>query len=61
MRDIPRSRYDFVSMLIHWVTAALMIFMIFLGEELMEMGEDAEEMGEAWAAPSALRSMSASA
>jgi len=41
MRDLSKSRYDNVSMLIHWVTAALMIFMIFLGEELMEMGEDA--------------------
>jgi cytochrome b561 len=46
MRTLPKSRYDGVSMLIHWVTAALMIFMIFLGEELMEMGEDADDWGE---------------
>lgn len=48
MGDIPRARYDAVSMLIHWVTAALMIFMILLGEELMEMGEDAGNVGEAF-------------
>lgn len=42
-----RTRYDSVAMLIHWITAALMIFMIFFGEELMEAGEEAEEAGEA--------------
>jgi cytochrome b561 len=47
MRDLPKARYDAVAMLIHWVTAALMIFMIFLGEELMEMGEDADDFGQA--------------
>lgn len=44
-----KNRYDMVSMLIHWVTAALMIFMIFFGEELMEGAEEAEEAGEALA------------
>jgi cytochrome b561 len=41
-----KTRYDFVSMIIHWVTALLMIFMIIFGEELMEAGEDAEDIGE---------------
>lgn len=49
MNALPKTRYDLVSMLIHWVTAALMIFMIFFGEELMEMGEEGEEAGEALA------------
>ncbi|MFN4142953.1 cytochrome b [Aestuariivirga sp.] len=44
-----RSRYDGVAMIIHWVTAALMIFMVLFGEELMEAGEEAEEAGEALA------------
>ncbi len=30
-----RSRYDFVAMSLHWVIAALMIFMLFFGEGLM--------------------------
>lgn len=41
-----RSRYDSVSMIIHWVTALLLIFMLVFGEELMEAGEEAEELGE---------------
>jgi cytochrome b561 len=41
-----RTRYDAVSMIIHWVTALLMIFMIIFGEELMEAGEEAGETGE---------------
>jgi cytochrome b561 len=47
MPDLPTARYDAVAMLIHWVTAALMIFMIFIGETLMEMGEDADGFGGA--------------
>lgn len=42
-----RPRYDLVSMLIHWATAALVIFMLIFGEELMETGESGEEAGEA--------------
>jgi cytochrome b561 len=38
-----RKRYDAISMLLHWVTAVLMIPMIFFGEELMEAGEEAGE------------------
>ena len=41
-----RSRYDSIAMIIHWITALLVIFMIIFGEELMEAGEEAEEMGE---------------
>jgi cytochrome b561 len=38
-----RSRYDSMSMIIHWVTAALVIFMIIFGEELIEAGEHGED------------------
>lgn len=31
-----RTRYDTVAMSLHWVIAALLIFMLFFGEELME-------------------------
>jgi cytochrome b561 len=42
------SRYDRVSIFIHWMTAALLIFMMVFGEALMETGseeEGLEEMG----------------
>jgi cytochrome b561 len=45
MRHASKPRYDAVSMLIHWLAAGLMIFMMLLGEELMEMGDEAEELG----------------
>ena len=32
-------KYDTVAMALHWLVAALMIFMLFLGEELMETEE----------------------
>lgn len=31
-----RTRYDTVAMSLHWLIAALLIFMLFIGEELME-------------------------
>lgn len=37
MTEISRTRYDTVSMAIHWITALLMIPMVFFGEELMEV------------------------
>lgn len=40
------SRYDAVAMVLHWVTALLLVFMLVFGEELMEAGEEAEELGE---------------
>lgn len=43
-----RSRYDLVSMIIHWVTALLLIFMLVFGEELMEEGERGEGLGSAF-------------
>ena len=49
MNAIPKARYDTVSMLIHWVTAALLIFMIFFGEDLMATEEEGQEAGEALA------------
>jgi cytochrome b561 len=39
------SRYDMVAMILHWVTALLLVFMLVFGEELMEAGEEAEELG----------------
>lgn len=48
MVQMQRTHYDGVAMIIHWVTAVLMIFMVFFGEELMEGGEG-EEAGEALA------------
>ena len=39
MRLAPRTRYDGVAMLIHWLTAVLMIYMVFFGEDLMKSGE----------------------
>ena len=47
MKTNAAHRYDRVSMLIHWTTAALLIFMLVFGEELMETGEAGEEAGEA--------------
>lgn len=34
----PKTRYDGVAMLIHWLTAVLMIYMVFFGEDLMKTG-----------------------
>lgn len=36
----PKTRYDGVAMIIHWLTAVLMIFMVFFGEDLMSEGEE---------------------
>lgn len=49
MSATERSRYDGVAMTIHWITAALLLFMIFFGEDLIKAGEEAEEGGEALA------------
>jgi cytochrome b561 len=46
MGNTQRTRYDAVAMTIHWLTAALMIFMIALGENMMESGEDAARAGD---------------
>ena len=35
----PKSRYDGVAMIIHWLTAVLMIYMVFFGEDLIKEGE----------------------
>ncbi len=42
MTVATRPKYDKVAMGLHWLIAALMIFMLFFGEELME----AEEGGD---------------
>jgi len=42
MNAISRTKYDTVAMALHWIIAALMIFLIFFGEDLME----AEDGGE---------------
>jgi cytochrome b561 len=39
MGVVPKNRYDGVAMIIHWLTAVLMIYMIFFGEDLMQEGE----------------------
>lgn len=46
MGGIQRTRYDAVAMSIHWLTAALMIFMVFFGEDLMKEGEHAAKAGD---------------
>ena len=43
----PKTRYDAVAMIIHWVTAVLMIHMVFLGEDLMKSGMRAARAGDA--------------
>lgn len=35
MADNTRTRYDSVAMILHWVTAIIMVFMIFFGEDLI--------------------------
>ena len=47
MGETKRSNYDAVSMIIHWVTAVLMIFMVFWGEDLMKDGERMAKSGDA--------------
>ena len=32
----PLERYSTVAICLHWVTAALMIYMLFLGEDLIK-------------------------
>ncbi len=46
MGHMQRTRYDAVAMAIHWLTAVLMIFMIVLGENMMESGEEAARAGD---------------
>ena len=43
----PKTRYDGVAMTIHWVTAVLMIYMVFFGEDLMKTGMRAARAGDA--------------
>jgi cytochrome b561 len=42
----PKTRYDGVAMLIHWLTAVLMIYMVFFGEDLMKSGEHLAKAGD---------------
>jgi cytochrome b561 len=46
MSITPRSRYDGIAMLIHWLTAVLMIYMVFFGEDLMKSGEKLAKAGD---------------
>ena len=39
MGIVPKTRYDGVAMIIHWLTAVLMIYMVFFGVDLMKAGE----------------------
>jgi cytochrome b561 len=40
-----RTRYDTVAMSLHWLIAALLIFMLFFGEELMETEDGGSTFG----------------
>jgi cytochrome b561 len=42
----PKTRYDGVAMIIHWLTAVLMIYMVFFGEDLMKSGETLAKAGD---------------
>ena len=42
MTTSTRARYDTVAIVIHWLAAVLMIFMVVFGEELMEVEEESE-------------------
>ena len=41
----PKTRYDGVAMIIHWLTAVLMIYMVFFGEDLIKSGMRAARAG----------------
>jgi cytochrome b561 len=43
---VPKTRYDGVAMIIHWLTAVLMIYMVFFGEDLMKAGERLARAGD---------------
>lgn len=43
MTATSRTKYDTIAMALHWIIAALMIFLIFFGEDLMEEAEDGGE------------------
>ena len=51
MAQTKTARYNGVAMLIHWLTAVLMIYMVFFGEDLMKTGESLERAGDAAGAP----------
>ena len=42
----PKTRYDGVAMIIHWLTAILMIYMVFFGEDLMKAGMKLAKAGD---------------
>ena len=44
MAFAAKTKYDSVAISLHWVIAALLVFMLFFGEELME----AEEAAARW-------------
>ncbi|MCA3561292.1 MAG: cytochrome b [Aestuariivirga sp.] len=46
MSLVPKNRYDGVAMIIHWLTAVLMIYMVFFGEDLMKEGEHLAKAGD---------------
>lgn len=43
----PGTRYDGIAMAIHWITAVLMIYMVFFGEDLMKSGIRLARAGDA--------------
>ena len=44
MAVAARTRYDTVAMSLHWFIAALLVFMLFFGEELMEAEESSSTL-----------------
>ena len=45
MAVAPRTRYDIVAMSLHWLIASLLIYMLFFGEELMEVEDGGGTFG----------------
>lgn len=46
MGIVPKTRYDGIAMLIHWLTAVLMIFMVVFGEDLMQEGAAVSKLAD---------------
>ena len=45
MAVAARARYDIVAISLHWLIAALLIFMLFFGEDLMKAGKGGSAFG----------------
>jgi cytochrome b561 len=45
MKTSPITKYDSIAMLLHWLTAFLMIYMLFLGEDLIRNKDETSAFG----------------